>query len=44
MAETMLDQKNTLYEVRDGAAWITLNRPEVLNALSYGMWNAEEVS
>ena len=27
-------QENTLYEVRDGAAWITLNRPEVRNALS----------
>ena len=37
MAETMLDQKNTLYEVRDGAAWITLNRPEVRNALSSGL-------
>jgi methylglutaconyl-CoA hydratase len=27
-------QEHTLYEVRDGAAWITLNRPEVRNALS----------
>ena len=30
----MTEQKNTLYEVRNGAAWITLNRPEVRNALS----------
>lgn len=30
----MNEQKNTLYEVRGGAAWITLNRPEVRNALS----------
>ncbi len=28
------NQEQTLYEVRDGAAWITLNRPEVRNALS----------
>lgn len=27
-------QEHTLYEVRDSAAWITLNRPEVRNALS----------
>lgn len=30
----MAEQKNTLYEVRNGAAWITLNRPEARNALS----------
>ena len=30
----MQGQEHTLYEVRDGAAWITLNRPEVRNALS----------
>lgn len=33
----MAGQENTLYEVRDGAAWITLNRPEVRNALSAGL-------
>lgn len=27
-------QETTLYELRDGAAWITLNRPDVRNALS----------
>jgi len=30
----MSGQEQTLYEVRSGAAWITLNRPEVRNALS----------
>lgn len=30
----MASQEHTLYEVRDGAAWITLNRPERRNALS----------
>jgi len=34
----MVSQENTLYEVHDdGAAWITLNRPEVRNALSAGL-------
>jgi methylglutaconyl-CoA hydratase len=33
----MVGQENTLYEVRDGAAWITLNRPDARNALSSGL-------
>ena len=30
----MSSQEHTLYEIRGGAAWITLNRPEKRNALS----------
>ena len=30
----MAGQEQTLYSVSDGAAWITLNRPEVRNAIS----------
>ena len=30
----MTDEQATLYEVKKGAAWITLNRPENRNALS----------
>ena len=30
----MISNDATLYEIRDGAAWITLNRPENRNALS----------
>jgi enoyl-CoA hydratase/carnithine racemase len=30
----MAGQQATLYEINDGAAWITLNRPENRNALS----------
>lgn len=35
----MSNTEFSLYEVRDGAAWITLNRPEVRNALSAGLVN-----
>jgi len=33
----MASTEHTLYEVRDGAAWITLNKPENRNALSAGL-------
>lgn len=33
-----MDFENVLYENRDGILYITLNRPEVRNALSPGMW------
>ncbi|NQU63103.1 MAG: enoyl-CoA hydratase/isomerase family protein [SAR324 cluster bacterium] len=35
----MSNTEFTLYEVRDGAAWIILNRPEVRNSLSAGLVN-----
>ena len=34
MADEVLD---VLYDVRDGVAWITLNRPEAMNAISDGV-------
>jgi enoyl-CoA hydratase/carnithine racemase len=34
----MLSPKSFIYEVRDGVAWITLNRPERLNALTFEVY------
>ncbi len=33
----MTEQTPTLYEVKNGAAWITLNTPEIRNCLSAGL-------
>ena len=37
--ESMAPMETTLYEVRDSAAWITLNRPERRNAISATLVN-----
>ena len=38
MTDIDLDHLETLlYDVRDGVAWVTLNRPEVMNAFNYRM-------
>lgn len=37
---TMTSPPTTLYDLRQGAAWITLNRPEQRNALSAALVNA----
>jgi enoyl-CoA hydratase/carnithine racemase len=34
----MLKPKSFLYEVREGVAWVTLNRPERLNALTFEVY------
>jgi 2-(1,2-epoxy-1,2-dihydrophenyl)acetyl-CoA isomerase len=33
-----MDFKDIRYEVRDFVAWVTLNKPEKLNAMSWGSW------
>ncbi|HUQ33838.1 MAG TPA: enoyl-CoA hydratase family protein [Pyrinomonadaceae bacterium] len=35
---SMLEPKSFLYEVREGVGWITLNRPERLNALTFEVY------
>ena len=32
-----MEEKTIQYEVRDGIAWITLNRPKVMNAINFQM-------
>jgi enoyl-CoA hydratase / 3-hydroxyacyl-CoA dehydrogenase len=39
-----LTQKNVEYEVHDRTAWLTMNRPEALNALSKGMFRELEAN
>jgi len=34
-----LEFKHIIYEKKEGVAWVTLNRPEVLNALSRATWH-----
>jgi len=34
-----LEFKQILYEKKEGVAWVTLNRPEVLNALNRATWS-----
>ena len=33
-----MEFENILYQVEDGILYLTLNRPDVRNALSPGMW------
>ena len=46
MQDTSQDQANSLasgtilHDIRDGVGWITLNRPEARNALTYEMYDA----
>jgi 2-(1,2-epoxy-1,2-dihydrophenyl)acetyl-CoA isomerase len=39
-----LELKDIRYEVRDHVAWVTLNRPEKLNAMSWGSWAEMELA
>src|SRR5216684_2292422 len=34
----MTDPQETLFEIRDGVAWLTFNRPEARNAMTFSMY------
>ena len=34
----MNDANEVLFEVKDGVAWLTFNRPEARNAMTFGMY------
>jgi 2-(1,2-epoxy-1,2-dihydrophenyl)acetyl-CoA isomerase len=37
-----MELRDIRYEVRDAIAWVTLNKPEKLNAMSWGSWSEME--
>src|ERR1700691_1514104 len=44
LSETASALENVLYEVKDSIAYVTLNRPKVLNALNHKTWEDLETA